>query len=81
MFESRVVASDVELLVLDEPTAGLDPLMKAVFQDCIREERTAGRTLLLSSHILAQVEALADQVSIIRQGTVVESGPLASCGI
>jgi ABC-2 type transport system ATP-binding protein len=70
------LASDVELLVLDEPTAGLDPLMEAVFQDCIREAKAAGRTVLLSSHILAQVEVLADRVSIIRLGKVVESGTL-----
>src|SRR5690606_3378516 len=71
------LASDVELLILDEPTAGLDPLMEAVFQDCIREAKAAGRTVLLSSHILAQVEVLADRVSIIRQGRVVESGTLS----
>ncbi len=71
------LASDVELLLLDEPTAGLDPLMEAVFQDCIREAKAAGRTVLLSSHILAQVEVLADRISIIRQGKIVESGTLA----
>ncbi|ROR72740.1 ABC transporter ATP-binding protein [Bogoriella caseilytica] len=71
------LASDVELLLLDEPTAGLDPLMEAVFQECIREAKNAGRTVLLSSHILAQVEALADRISIIRKGAVVESGTLA----
>jgi ABC-2 type transport system ATP-binding protein len=71
------LASDVELLLLDEPTAGLDPLMEAVFQDCIREARTAGRTVLLSSHVLAQVEVLADRISIIRHGRIVESGSLA----
>ena len=71
------LASDVELLLLDEPTAGLDPLMEAVFQDTIREITGEGRTVLLSSHILAQVEALADRVSIIRQGRTVESGTLA----
>jgi ABC-2 type transport system ATP-binding protein len=71
------LASDVELLLLDEPTAGLDPLMEAVFQDCIREVRSAGRTVLLSSHILAQVEVLADRISIIRHGRIVESGSLA----
>jgi ABC-2 type transport system ATP-binding protein len=71
------LASDAELLVLDEPTSGLDPLMEAVFQDCIREARTEGRTVLLSSHILAEVEALADRVSIIRDGRVVQSGTLA----
>ncbi len=70
------LASDVELLLLDEPTAGLDPLMEAVFQECIREAKDAGRTVLLSSHILAQVEVLADQISIIRQGQIVESGSL-----
>lgn len=71
------LASNVELLLLDEPTAGLDPLMEAVFQDCIRQARAAGTTVLLSSHILAQVEALADRISIIRHGQVVESGSLA----
>jgi ABC-2 type transport system ATP-binding protein len=71
------LASDVELLLLDEPTAGLDPLMEAVFQDCIREAKNAGRTVLLSSHILAQVEALADRVSIIRSGRIVETGTLS----
>ncbi|GAB3715369.1 ABC transporter ATP-binding protein [Nocardiopsis oceani] len=70
------LASDVELLLLDEPTAGLDPLMESVFQECIREATEAGCTVLLSSHILAQVEALADHVSIIRNGRVVESGTL-----
>ena len=67
------LASDAELLLLDEPTSGLDPLMETVFQD---EIRTAGRTVLLSSHILAEVEALCDRVSIIRAGRTVESGTL-----
>jgi ABC-2 type transport system ATP-binding protein len=71
------LASDVELLLLDEPTAGLDPLMEAVFRDCITEERHNGRTVLLSSHILAEVEALCDRVSIIRKGRTVETGTLA----
>jgi ABC-2 type transport system ATP-binding protein len=71
------LASDVELLLLDEPTAGLDPLMEAVFQECIGEVKAAGRTVLLSSHILAQVEVLADRISIIRQGQIVESGTLS----
>ncbi len=71
------LASDVELLLLDEPTSGLDPLMDAVFRDCIREERTRGRTVLLSSHVLAEVEALCDRVSIIRDGRTVERGTLA----
>ncbi|MFG2088574.1 ATP-binding cassette domain-containing protein [Spirillospora sp. NPDC048824] len=70
------LASDAELLILDEPTAGLDPLMEAVFQQCILEAKAAGRTVLLSSHILAQVETLCDRVSIIRLGRVVESGAL-----
>jgi ABC-2 type transport system ATP-binding protein len=72
------LASDVELLLLDEPTAGLDPLMEAAFRDWITaEERARGRTVLLSSHILAEVEALGERVSIIRAGRVVESGTLA----
>jgi ABC-2 type transport system ATP-binding protein len=70
------LASDVELLVLDEPTAGLDPLMEALFRECILEERGKGRTVLLSSHILAEVEALCDRVSIIREGRTVETGSL-----
>jgi ABC-2 type transport system ATP-binding protein len=71
------LASDVELLLLDEPTAGLDPLMESIFKDRIREEKAQGRTVLLSSHILAQVEELCDRVSIIRLGRIVESGTLA----
>jgi ABC-2 type transport system ATP-binding protein len=70
------LASDAELLILDEPTSGLDPLMEAVFQDCIREVKAQGRTVLLSSHILAEVEALCDRVSIIRLGRTVQSGTL-----
>jgi ABC-2 type transport system ATP-binding protein len=71
------LSSDVELLILDEPTSGLDPLMEAVFQDCINDERERGRTVLLSSHILAEVEALCDRVSIIRNGHCVETGTLS----
>ena len=71
------LASDVELLLLDEPTSGLDPLMEAVFQDCIHEEAAAGRTVLLSSHILAEIEALCDRVSIIRAGRTVQHGTLS----
>ncbi|GGK92981.1 ABC transporter ATP-binding protein [Nocardia jinanensis] len=71
------LASDVELLLLDEPTSGLDPLMEAVFQEYVEEVRRDGRTVLLSSHILAQVEALCDRVTIIRHGRAVESGTLA----
>ncbi|MFB6825819.1 ATP-binding cassette domain-containing protein [Streptomyces virginiae] len=70
-------ASDVELLVLDEPTSGLDPLMEEVFQSCVTEARAAGRTILLSSHILSEVESLCDRVSIIRKGRTVETGTLA----
>src|ERR687896_515295 len=71
------LASDVELLLLDEPTAGLDPLMEAVFRECVEEERKSGRTVLLSSHILSEVEALCDRVTIIRDGRAVESGTLS----
>ena len=71
------LASDVELLVLDEPTSGLDPLMESVFRDCVDEFRARGGTVLLSSHILAEVERLCDRVSIIRAGRCVESGTLA----
>lgn len=70
------LASDVDLLLLDEPTAGLDPLMDQVFRDCVREERERGRTVLLSSHILAEAEALCDRVSIIRHGRNVDTGSL-----
>lgn len=69
-------ASNVELFILDEPTSGLDPLMETIFQDVVREQAREGRTVLLSSHILAEAEALADRVSIIRQGRIVESGTL-----
>jgi ABC-2 type transport system ATP-binding protein len=68
------LASDVELYLLDEPTSGLDPLMEMVFQDVVREVRDAGRTVLLSSHILSEVEALCDRVTIIRGGRATESG-------
>jgi ABC-2 type transport system ATP-binding protein len=71
------LAADVELLVLDEPTSGLDPLMEAVFTEYIHEVRGAGRSVLLSSHILAEVEKLCDTVTIIRNGATVESGTLA----
>jgi ABC-2 type transport system ATP-binding protein len=72
------LASDAELLILDEPTSGLDPLMEAVFRQCAEEERSRGRTVLLSSHILSEVEALCDRVTIIRAGQTVETGTLAS---
>lgn len=70
------LASDVELYILDEPTSGLDPLMEAVFQECIKELKAVGKTILLSSHILAEVEALCDRVTIIREGKTVQSGTL-----
>jgi ABC-2 type transport system ATP-binding protein len=70
------LASDAELLVLDEPTSGLDPLMESAFRDCVSAERATGRTVLLSSHILAEAEALADRVTIIRAGRTVETGTL-----
>jgi ABC-2 type transport system ATP-binding protein len=69
-------ASDVELYLLDEPTSGLDPLMEAAFQECVLEAKAAGATVLLSSHILAEVEALCDRVSIIRNGRTAQSGTL-----
>ena len=68
--------SDAELFVLDEPTSGLDPLMEKVFQDSIREVMQGGRTVFLSSHIMSEVEKLADSVSIIREGKIIESGSM-----
>ncbi|MDE3720945.1 ABC transporter ATP-binding protein [Nocardiopsis sp. N85] len=70
------LASDAELFILDEPTSGLDPLMEAVFTRCVLELKERGRTVLLSSHILSEVEKLCDTVTIIRQGRTVESGTL-----
>jgi ABC-2 type transport system ATP-binding protein len=69
-------ASEAELLVLDEPTTGLDPLMEAEFRTCLAEEKARGRTVLLSSHILSEVEEVCDRVSIVRGGRVAESGTL-----
>ncbi|MET0837503.1 MAG: ABC transporter ATP-binding protein [Marmoricola sp.] len=69
-------AADAELLILDEPTSGLDPLMEEVFNDCVAERTAAGTTVLLSSHILSEVERLADRVTIIREGRTVETGTL-----
>ena len=71
------LASDVELLILDEPTSGLDPLMENVFQEVLGEAKDRGATVLLSSHILSEVETLADRLSIIRAGRIVETGTLA----
>jgi ABC-2 type transport system ATP-binding protein len=71
------LASGAELLLLDEPTAGLDPLMEAAFREAVEELRQGGTTVLLSSHILSEVEALCDRVTIIRSGRTVETGALA----
>jgi polyether ionophore transport system ATP-binding protein len=70
-------ASRAELLILDEPTNGLDPLMEGVFTECVAEARAEGRSVLLSSHIFAEVEKLCDTVTIIRDGRTVESGTLS----
>ena len=70
------LATDSELLVLDEPTSGLDPLMEQVFNDCVAEHTARGATVLLSSHILSEVERLATRVTIIRAGRAVETGTL-----
>jgi ABC-2 type transport system ATP-binding protein len=69
-------ASEADFYILDEPTSGLDPLMEHVFQDCIREAKKQGKSILLSSHILSEVEKLCDRVSIIRSGQIIESGTL-----
>lgn len=69
-------ASDAELFVLDEPTSGLDPIMEKVFQDGINEIKKEGKTVLLSSHIMSEVEKLADSISIIREGKIVENGSM-----
>ena len=71
------LVSDVELFILDEPTSGLDPLMEAIFRECVAEFKRAGKTVLLSSQILAEVEALCDRISIIKEGRIVETGTLA----
>jgi ABC-2 type transport system ATP-binding protein len=69
-------ASDAELFVLDEPTSGLDPLLEKVFQDCVGEVKKEGKTVLLSSHIMSEVEKLADSVSIIKEGRIVLDGTM-----
>ena len=69
-------ASEADLYILDEPTSGLDPLMEQVFQQCVQEVKAKGKSVLLSSHILQEVERLCDRVSIIRQGEVIETGTL-----
>ena len=70
------LATDAEFFLLDEPTSGLDPLKEEAFRECVRDLRSQGRTILLSSHILSEAEALSDRVSIIRDGRVVETGRL-----
>lgn len=70
------LASDTEVYLLDEPTSGLDPIMESAFRTCVDDLRRQGRTILLSSHILSEAEALCDRVTIIREGRVVESGTL-----
>lgn len=70
------LSSDADLYILDEPTAGLDPLMERVFQEYVREAKAAGKSILLSSHILSEVEQLCDKVAIIRQGKIIETGTL-----
>ncbi|MBF6167758.1 ABC transporter ATP-binding protein [Streptomyces gardneri] len=71
------LASDARLLLLDEPTSGLDPLMEQVFRECVHEAQQRGATVLLSSHILSEVEVLCERVTIIRAGRTVESGSLS----
>ncbi|MFC7063735.1 ATP-binding cassette domain-containing protein [Halobacillus seohaensis] len=69
-------SSDADLYILDEPTSGLDPLMEQVFQDCVMDVKKQGKSVLLSSHILSEVEKLCDRVGIIRQGKIIETGSL-----
>ncbi|WP_350344646.1 ABC transporter ATP-binding protein [Proteinivorax tanatarense] len=70
-------ASDADLYILDEPTSGLDPLMERKFQECVMKAKKAGKSILLSSHILSEVEKLCDKVSIIKEGQIIESGTLS----
>ncbi len=69
-------SSDADLYILDEPTSGLDPLMEKVFQECVEEQKKAGKSILLSSHILSEVERLCDRVGIIREGRIIDTGTL-----
>ena len=71
------LACDVELLVLDEPTSGLDPLMEAVFQAVVTERSASGTSVLLSSHILAEVETLCDRLTVVRAGRATFTGSLS----
>ncbi|ADU31066.1 ABC transporter ATP-binding protein [Evansella cellulosilytica] len=70
-------SSDADLYILDEPTSGLDPLMENVFQECVMEVKQQGKSVLLSSHILSEVEKLCDRVGIIREGRIIETGSLS----
>lgn len=70
-------SSNADLFVLDEPTSGLDPLMERVFQECVEEVKSQGKTVLLSSHILSEVERLCDRITIIRKGKIIETGTLS----
>ncbi|OZF06637.1 ABC transporter ATP-binding protein [Rhodococcus sp. 14-2470-1a] len=69
-------SSNAELLLLDEPTSGLDPLMEQVFAECVADASARGATVLLSSHILSEVEKLCERVTIIREGRTVDTGSL-----
>lgn len=69
-------SSNADLYILDEPTSGLDPLMERIFQECVMEAKAQGKSILLSSHILSEVEKLCDKVAIIRQGKIIETGSL-----
>lgn len=70
------LSSDADLYILDEPTSGLDPLMELVFQECVMNAKREGKSVLLSSHILSEVERLCDRVGIIREGKMIETGTL-----
>ena len=70
-------ASNADLYILDEPTSGLDPLMERIFQECVLEVKAEGKSVLLSSHILSEVEKLCDKIAIIRQGKIIETGTLS----
>lgn len=70
------LASDADIYILDEPTSGLDPLMERKFQNYLLDLKAQGKTILLSSHILSEVEKLCDHVSIIRKGKIIEEGTL-----
>ncbi len=70
-------ASEAEVYILDEPTSGLDPLMEKIFQENVKEAKVAGKSVLLSSHILSEVEKVCDKIAIIREGKIIETGTLS----